>query len=117
MFHHSSASGPSYAGTQTLNIDPSAIPGALAAFRAAQERVARKVESTEDGKKVVKVVETQAARPIPIQASDIDVALRLDHRQKGLLWYSTYKVGFRGDYEFRNPQQTPQTMRLTLTVQ
>lgn len=39
----SSASEPSYAGTQTLNIEPSAIPGALAAFRAAQERVARKV--------------------------------------------------------------------------
>ena len=40
----SSTSRPSYSGTtQTLNIEPSAIPGALAAFRVAQERVARKV--------------------------------------------------------------------------
>jgi hypothetical protein len=38
------STGPSYSGTQTLKIEPSSIPGALNAFRAAQERVARKVE-------------------------------------------------------------------------
>lgn len=35
--------GPAYAGTQTLQIEPSAIPGALAAFREAHERVMAKV--------------------------------------------------------------------------
>src|ERR1700733_10386217 len=29
------------------------------------------------------------------------VDLRSEPRQKGLLWYSTYKVAFTGDYEFR----------------
>ncbi len=34
---------PSYAGTQTLRVEPSAIPGALAAFREAHARVSEKV--------------------------------------------------------------------------
>jgi hypothetical protein len=44
--------------------------------------------------------------PLPLESSKIVVALDLDHRQKGLLWYSTYKVDFGGDYRFRN--DTPQ---------
>jgi hypothetical protein len=31
-----------------------------------------------------------------------NVAFELDHRRKGLLWYSTYKVSFDGAYRFRN---------------
>lgn len=41
--------------------------------------------------------------PISIDASKIDVTLHLAHRQKGLLWYSTYAVAFSGDYTFTNP--------------
>lgn len=38
------SSGPSYSGTtQTLKIEPSAIPAALAAFTEAHERVSRKI--------------------------------------------------------------------------
>ena len=37
-------SEPSYSGQQTLRVDPSAIPGALAAFTAAHERVSKKVK-------------------------------------------------------------------------
>jgi inner membrane protein involved in colicin E2 resistance len=39
---------------------------------------------------------------LPLDASDIRVKLQLDHRQKGLLWYSTYAVDFAGEYKFRN---------------
>lgn len=35
--------GPTFTGTQSLRIEPSAIPGALAAFREAHERVTLKV--------------------------------------------------------------------------
>jgi len=49
-------------------------------------------------------------------ASDVNVDLQLEHRRKGLLWYSTYKVGFLGDYEFQNPLAVAQTMRLTLEL-
>ncbi len=42
---------------------------------------------------------------LPLEASRIDVDLQLDHRQKGLLWYSTYQVGFTGDYQFQNQSE------------
>ncbi|MDE3090217.1 MAG: inner membrane CreD family protein [Chloroflexota bacterium] len=56
----------------------------------------------------------QPAPPsVQLDASDLKVDLHLDYRQKGLLWYSTYTVGFDGQYRFVNP--TDQT--ITLTVQ
>ena len=42
------------------------------------------------------------SEPLSLDGSDIDVALDLEHRRKGLLWYSTYKVAFAGLYTFRN---------------
>ena len=66
------------------------------------ERVSRQVESVEDGKKISKAVESRVQHPIALQASDIEVALKLEHRQKGLLWYATYGVGFAGAYTVTN---------------
>ena len=40
----------------------------------------------------------------PIAANDIRISFELDQRQKGLLWYSTYRVRFSGDYVFENPR-------------
>jgi hypothetical protein len=39
---------------------------------------------------------------VPLEASEIDVALDLEHRNKGLLWYSTYRVLFAARYEIAN---------------
>ena len=66
------------------------------------ERVSRQVESVEDGKKISKTVESRVQHPIALQASEIEVALELEHRQKGLLWYATYGIGFTGTYTFTN---------------
>jgi hypothetical protein len=38
--------------------------------------------------------------------SHIDVNLKLDHRKKGLLWYSTYRVEFDGEYVIENTGET-----------
>ncbi len=38
----------------------------------------------------------------------------LQHRQKGLLWYSTYKVDFSGVYGFRNTSDKEQTVNFRL---
>ncbi len=46
--------------------------------------------------------QTAVAHPVQVDASDIDVRLMLNHRQKGLLWYSTYRVAFRGTYRIAN---------------
>ena len=50
------------------------------------------------------VVERTSA---PLMSTRADVALALDHRRKGLLWYDTYEVRFRGEYRFRNPHDEP----------
>jgi inner membrane protein involved in colicin E2 resistance len=40
--------------------------------------------------------------PLLLDGSDIKVDLGLDYRQKGLLWYSTYRVRFDGKYRVTN---------------
>ena len=40
--------------------------------------------------------------PLSLEQTRASVAFDLDHRQKGLLWYSTYQVDFEGAYRFRN---------------
>lgn len=71
-----------------------------------------KIEKTgvveENGKKVNRVVTEDKEIHLPLEASRVNVDLDLDYRQKGLLWYSTYKVGFSGLYTFRNPASAEQ---------
>lgn len=74
----------------------------------------RTEESTENGKKIVKKVEEAVTTTLPLESSKVDVVLDLEHRQKGLLWYSTYKVGFAGAYGFRNTSDKEQLVRFAL---
>jgi hypothetical protein len=47
---------------------------------------------------------------IPLERSRVDVALHLDQRQKGLLWYDTYGVRFRGSWRVHNPDTVPRRL-------
>ncbi len=73
------------------------------------------VSSLEDGKKIERTVQERLAMPLPLEGSQVDVALDLEHRQKGLLWYSTYKVAFAGTYTFRNTSNAEQQVTFNLT--
>jgi hypothetical protein len=42
--------------------------------------------------------------------SEVSVGLRYEPKKKGLLWYRTYLVDFRGDYSLQNPTQITQTI-------
>lgn len=86
-----------------------ALPGA-----SYTELVPKKEESTENGKKIIKTVQEEVTTQLPLESSAIDVALDLEHRQKGLLWYSTYKVAFSGVYGFRNTSNKEQPVEFTL---
>src|SRR6266849_3714139 len=55
------------------------------------------VEVEEKGKK------TTRTETVKIDASRVAATLHIDYRQKGLLWFSTYKVDFDGAYTFQNP--------------
>ena len=66
------------------------------------KEVTKKVETNENNKTVVRVVKEKLATPISLEGSRVKVTLDLEHRQKGLLWYSTYKVDLAGEYTFKN---------------
>jgi hypothetical protein len=65
-------------------------------------------------KKVTKEVKTTTTIPLNLESSKIDVSLDLAHRQKGLLWYSTYAVAFQGDYGFTNTSGNAQDVTFYL---
>lgn len=49
-----------------------------------------------------KVVQEPVDTPLSLESSHLKVNLALEQRQKGLLWFPTYRVAFHGDYIFRN---------------
>jgi inner membrane protein involved in colicin E2 resistance len=79
-----------------------------------EEIVPKKEESTENGKKIERVTQEKVATALPLEGSHLNVDLNLEHRQKGLLWYSTYKVSFDGAYLFRNTSDKDQNVSFTL---
>ncbi|HVA18346.1 MAG TPA: inner membrane CreD family protein [Candidatus Dormibacteraeota bacterium] len=61
-----------------------------------------------DGRVVSSVEEKHTNIQLPIDASLVNVDVAVDYRQRGLLWYSTYRVSFSGGYTFRNSTDTSQ---------
>ena len=68
----------------------------------------------ENGRTIVRNENTKSYVNLPLESSRIKVNLNLDHRQKGLLWYSTYLVDFAGDYVYRNNSDQPQLVNFRL---
>src|SRR5229473_786404 len=79
-----------------------------------EETVPKKEVKTENGKKIETVTQEIVTTTLPLDSSHINVDLNLEHRQKGLLWYSTYKVAFEGAYSFRNASNKDQNVTFTL---
>jgi inner membrane protein involved in colicin E2 resistance len=71
-------------------------------FATVERKVPKTTETIENGKLKVVTETVTVTDTLPLESSRVDVGLNLEHRQKGLLWYSTYKVGFEGVYAFRN---------------
>ena len=61
------------------------------------------VEVEEKGKKITRTERQIHSEPVRIDTSRVAAAFHIDYRQKGLLWFSTYKVDFDGAYTFQNP--------------
>lgn len=70
--------------------------------------------SIENGRTIIRNEEVKRYVNLPLESSRIKVNLNLDHRQKGLLWYSTYVVDFAGDYVYRNESDEPQSVNFRL---
>jgi len=72
------------------------------------------VETEEKGKKTTRKESYQRSEPVRIDGSRITATLHIDYRQKGLLWFSTYKVDFDGSYAFQNPTSREEEIVLRL---
>ncbi len=79
-----------------------------------QVTVQRKVTEKQDGKLVTRLQDETSTVELPLDSSRINVDFDLKHRQKGLLWYSTYSVAFAGDYVVRNPDGKDHDVRFAL---
>ena len=92
-------------GTQHNQAPPTAL------FRTPVEK---KEQVVENGKVVTKTNTYDVVTTLPLDSSKVDVNLDLEHRQKGLLWYSTYKVNFTGNYSFHNSSDKEQLVQFDL---
>src|SRR5262245_7464134 len=61
-----------------------------------------RVETAQGGKTVTETKDETVNHPLLLDGSDIKADLKLDYRQKGLLWYSIYSVQFDGKYRVTN---------------
>jgi hypothetical protein len=61
--------------------------------------------------------EELVARPLELAASDLAVSLHLEQRQKGLLWFPTYTVGFDGTYTFTNATAEAHDVEVTMPLE
>jgi inner membrane protein involved in colicin E2 resistance len=68
------------------------------------------VEVMRDNRKVIETISEKKRDLVPLESSDVDVALSLEHRRKGLLWYSTYSVSFSGTYLVINKTEKPRKL-------
>jgi inner membrane protein involved in colicin E2 resistance len=85
------------------------------------ERPRQVTEQVSDGVRDGQVVTRTTTKTVidhgavPLAHSRLQVDLKLAHRQKGLLWYDTYGVGFRGQYKVRNPDPVERTLGVEFT--
>lgn len=81
------------------------------------ETVETVVEKDDSGRDVSRQVRKPSRQwvPAPLIRTAADVTLDLEQRQKGLLWWDTYTVAFRGTYVFANPDDVDRQVRVRFT--
>jgi inner membrane protein involved in colicin E2 resistance len=73
---------------------------------AALTTVTRVVHEPSGSGTVARTAQETVQTPLSLERSRVQVGLNLEQRQKGLLWFATYRVAFAGQYTFRNNSQS-----------
>jgi hypothetical protein len=60
--------------------------------------------------------EQEVQTEVPVVGSDVAARLVLEHRRKGLNWFSTYTVDFRAHYAFENPTREPRRIEMAFPL-
>ncbi len=87
-----------------------ATPPVAEYYRSETHKVTKKL----DDKDIQELVQEKVAYGLPLESNHLTAGIDLDYRQKGLMWYSTYKVAFAGDYVFRNTSDQDETVTFRL---
>ena len=78
------------------------------------------IEETKDqqGRPLRKQVSKTVLRSVPVllESTRATADLDLEHRRKGLLWYATYTVTFKGSFTFRNPDAEMRELHVRLPL-
>ncbi len=74
------------------------------------------VTAEENGKKVTREERKERGQAVSLDSSRVEAQIHVDYRQKGLLWFSTYTVAFRGEHAFHNPSYSEQTFVFRLPL-
>jgi inner membrane protein involved in colicin E2 resistance len=74
----------------------------------------RKVVTEKDGKKIEEERTVMVPVLLPLERTRANAQIDLEHRRKGLMWYSTYGVAFAGDWSFENTSNTGQDVTFRL---
>ena len=53
--------------------------------------------------------------PLALTSTAIEAEMHVDHRRKGLLWYDTYEISFRGRYTVTNPDDEARPLAVTFS--
>lgn len=88
-------------------------PQEQAAPTAGYYELREKYAAADDGKQAHKA-EERLWTSLALEKSRVKAGLHLDYRQKGLLWYSTYRVNFAGAYQFTYVGDVPREITFTL---
>lgn len=81
-----------------------------------QTKKDHEVQIVKDGKTTTEIQTDITNHSLPLDSSYLQVHLNLEHRKKGLLWYSTYRVKFFGQYAFNNPTSKAQEIFVRLEL-
>ena len=74
------------------------------------------VQTEENGKKVWKTETVYRTAFVPVEGSDLRADFHIDYRQKGLLWFSAYRVNFSGAYKMQNTTGQDREFAITLPL-
>jgi inner membrane protein involved in colicin E2 resistance len=98
--------------TGSWGSEQQAEPPVAQYYRTETHKVTKKL----DDKDIQETVQEHVAYPLPLESNHLTAGIDLDYRQKGLMWYSTYKVAFAGDYVFRNTSTQAETVEFRLKL-
>ena len=101
-------------GPPLVQAPPSATATATRSERKKEQRFDEKEKRYYD---VERTVEVTTRHDLPLEETRAAVALSLEHRRKGLVWFPTYEVAFRSRYAVRNDGAEARRVEVTFPLQ